>query len=227
MIKEGKFIKLSDLLSEALHNHMGESGKTLNSRVGTSSVESNVCRFHEADIEILNESIQGRLEWISDIRESVYHHSNPYHREEGNAFHSLRWSRKASNIHIEAHLAGLRYYRILTDSTDMTVWFHTPFINLILNRIKRVNAAEKPTCFGCPLQLQLWRKSSTHLRPSHTVWRVKWCGQLAILAKASKSYKVYLRTLLYCSSGAPNWNDVYWQLLARKEFPMFMHETAE
>ena len=62
MIKEGKFIKLSDLLSEALHNHMGESGKTLNSRVGTSSVESNVCRFHEADIEILNESIQGRLE---------------------------------------------------------------------------------------------------------------------------------------------------------------------
>ena len=62
MIKEGKFIKLSNLLSEALHNHMGESSKTLNSRVGTSSVESNVCRFHEADIEILNESIQGRLE---------------------------------------------------------------------------------------------------------------------------------------------------------------------
>lgn len=56
---------------------------------------------------------------------------------------------------IEVHLAGLRSYRILTDYTDMTVWFHTPFINLILNRIKRVNAAEKPTWFGCPLQLQL------------------------------------------------------------------------
>ena len=55
---------------------------------------------------------------------------------------------------IEAYLAGLRYYRILTDSTDMTVLFHTPFITHILNGIKRVNAAEKPTQFGCPSQLR-------------------------------------------------------------------------
>lgn len=34
MIKEGKFIKLSDLLSKALHNHMGESGLTIVSKKG-------------------------------------------------------------------------------------------------------------------------------------------------------------------------------------------------
>ena len=34
MIKEGKFIKLSDLLSKALHNHMGECGLMIVSKKG-------------------------------------------------------------------------------------------------------------------------------------------------------------------------------------------------
>ena len=91
MIKEGKFLKLSDLLPEALHNHMGESGKPRNSTEWTAGqwramLVDFMRQISESSMKVY------RAGWseLSDIRESVYHHSNPYHLEEGNAFHSLR-----------------------------------------------------------------------------------------------------------------------------------------
>ena len=59
---------------------------------------------------------------------------------------------------IEAYLAGLRHYRIRGDPSDMNPSLHTPFINLMLRGIKRVNAAKKPTQVRLPITVTIMEK---------------------------------------------------------------------
>ena len=43
---------------------------------------------------------------------------------------------------IEVYLAGLRFFRLLADLTCIAPSFHTPYVNLIIRGIKRVNVGK-------------------------------------------------------------------------------------
>ena len=56
---------------------------------------------------------------------------------------------------IEVYLAGLRYFRIQANPTCMTPSLHSPYINLIIKHIKRINSAKEPTRVRLPITATL------------------------------------------------------------------------
>ena len=52
---------------------------------------------------------------------------------------------------IEVYLAGLRFFRLLADPTCIAPSFHTPYVNLIIRGIKRVNAGKGSTRIRLPI----------------------------------------------------------------------------
>ena len=52
---------------------------------------------------------------------------------------------------IDVYLAGLRFFRLLADPTCIAPSFHTPYVNLIIRGIKRVNAGKGSTRIRLPI----------------------------------------------------------------------------
>ena len=52
---------------------------------------------------------------------------------------------------IEVYLAGLRLFRLLADPTCTAPPFHTPYVNLLIRGIRRVNAGKEPARIRLPI----------------------------------------------------------------------------
>ena len=56
---------------------------------------------------------------------------------------------------IEVYLAGLRLFRLLADSTCTAPSFHTPYVNLMIRGIRRVNAGKGPARSRLPITMAM------------------------------------------------------------------------
>ena len=52
---------------------------------------------------------------------------------------------------IEVYLAGLRLFRLFADPTCTAPSFHTPYVNLLIRGIRRVNAGKEPARIRLPI----------------------------------------------------------------------------
>ena len=79
---------------------------------------------------------------------------------------------------IEAYLAGLRHFRIQANPTCMAPSFHTPYINLIIKGIKRINAAKKPARVRLPITITMMRKikQSLAVKPHQAENQMVWAA---------------------------------------------------
>ena len=71
---------------------------------------------------------------------------------------------------IEVYLAGLRYFRIQANPTCMTPSLHSPYINLIIKHIKRINSAKEPTRVRLPITATLMGRIKSSLSAEPHQW---------------------------------------------------------
>ena len=81
---------------------------------------------------------------------------------------------------IEVYLAGLRLFRLLADPTCTAPSFHTPYVNLLIRGIRRVNAGKGPARNRLPITMAMMNRIRAALPWTHTASRIRLCGQLAV-----------------------------------------------
>ena len=71
---------------------------------------------------------------------------------------------------IEVYLAGIRYFRIQANPSCMAPSLHSPYINLIIKGIKRINSASVPTRARLPITATLMGRIKSSLSAKPHQW---------------------------------------------------------